>query len=270
MTSLLSLPHRGPVDLETFGRRLFETEDLDPLYVAIVGSGLRWDVLHRFALAYLCFYDVGSAAVCADSSGATFWREMELRAKTPASRRGAERRHFRGKLAIDSVAALREGYGDAPENFVGAISHVGSTANHGAGSFSAARRRVEGHVGFGPWISFKAADLVERCFAPGAFVATLDEPLPDSPREALEALGASLLDVVRVFDGTPAPPTRDGDASRNRGAWVQEAETVLCKYASKRYEIGKDIHEIRHSLERVVETSPTARGLYAAMPPEVK
>jgi hypothetical protein len=154
------------------------------------------------------------------------------------------------------------------------------------------------NVGFGPWISFKIADMLERVkeipitFNNGvAFM--FDEPAKaaDLVWEQTVARVANLEpDLTAIADGakkrlTPtnfhnivvelleeefasyrAPPR--GDRPIN----IQEIETVLCKYKAHingHYEVGKDIKEIRHGLEPWLAVSDVARVFNDAMPPAV-
>src|SRR6188768_3254002 len=101
-------------DVYTFGRQLIETQDLDPLYVALyqgkVDGLLTEDQLKRWVFAYWCFYHAGFASYASERSGPAYWGVMERAAvnitKPPVGERwprAAERRHFRGQKAIDSV-----------------------------------------------------------------------------------------------------------------------------------------------------------------------
>ena len=138
------------------------------------------------------------------------------------------------------------------------------------------------HRGFGPWISFKVGDMLERvCGIDIKF--ELNEAMYDSPtkvalklveemcgndlttslppvEQALEFLSRNLYDLK-------APPIRD------RRLGLQEFETILCKWGSHlngHYPLSKDTIEMRAELEqwaRIPCPSGTiARGVLDSTP----
>jgi hypothetical protein len=259
-----------------FGDALLRTGDLDPVYIAIHGARLPYAVSARLCVAYWCFYHLGVSARLAESRRPKrFWENMYVAARNlghnPATGkkpwpRGAERRHFRGELAlsaIDSLAqykfpekVLEEGFRlDAPRPF----SYVSSS--------------VQRHRGFGPWIAFKVADMAERVLGIPVDFSDCQLALYKEPRA-----GAALVYYKEKFSGgsfagqewrypienenvtvivdkyvelwrrkrAKAPPTND------RLVNVQEIETIFCKYKAHyrgHYEIGKDIREVAHALD---------------------
>src|SRR5215471_11546823 len=90
-----------------FAKATIETHDLDPtydfLYAAKMNLGEEWAT--RFALNYLCFYDMGGAVAAAEqTNGDTFWEYMlDNYVSFP---RGTERRHSRGVLGLNYVQNL--------------------------------------------------------------------------------------------------------------------------------------------------------------------
>ncbi len=242
------------MDIEDFGRALVTTGDLDPIYVILVRANLDPPILQRWLVAYWLFYHAGVSSRLAESRG---WMQYQtaLDEKWP---RGTERRHFRGDLAQSSLDALRQAY-SSPEAF---YVHIATTAPI---DLAGVIERVKAHRGFGPWIAFKVADILERvCSIPLEF----DQAavfLFDSPAEAVDAvweqrvgpIKQSKIDTAgrreRVITGLlerlsdlRAPPTGD------RPLGLAEAETILCKWLSHihgHYPIGKDAREIKHHLE---------------------
>ena len=121
-------------------------------------------------------------------------------------------------------------------------------------------------VGFGPWIGFKIADMLEALdVAPIAFSAE-DVYLFDSPRKGAERLRESLRSGYRGVDildahlnswavGTileklsgkfPLAPPR-----YERPLGPQEAETILCKwksYLGGHYKPGDDTKHCKEAL----------------------
>lgn len=249
-----------------FGAELLRTGDLDPVYVVLHHAGLDRSTLQRWLLAYWCFYHVGTASWIADVSKASYWSRMARAAGSKEYPRSSERRHFRGRQAAASVQYLR---GRRLEGLFGDLAEADGTA---AGVMGA----VRGWRGFGPWISFKVADMVERLgLAPVAFA--LDDALYDSPRKAAELLlhhegnpgdrpddvGAWAVDRVlghRLLKGFTAPPRHE------RPLNVQEAETILCKWGSYlkgHYHVGEDVAAVRTGLGRFPGCKTAARLLAA-------
>jgi hypothetical protein len=124
---------------------------------------------------------------------------------------------------------------------------------------------------FGPWIAFKAADMIDRCTVTRVVFPDTVPLLYDSPREGLALLAnhfnTTLEDVHSLlsthFRAFKAPPKNE------RPCGPQELETILCKWKSSlndHYFIGKDIREVRHAL---TGWGATAARLLAHMPKDV-
>lgn len=278
--------------IETFGRRLIISGDLDPIYIGLAGARLSVLQLDRWLIAYWCFYNAGVASWLSELEGHNFWEYMRRAAVNeeeapPGGRwpRGAERRHFRGALATRAIADLTRRYPDAPEMMVGYI------AGDQIVEFKDVYRRAQDHVGFGPWIAFKIADMIERCLhrpvifddaalflfkdpamavdmvwserapaIPNSINGMRVKSLPEKARRDRVVLG-----LMREFADLPAPPSGD------RAVGIQEIETVLCKWKSHmngHYPIGKDTHEIRETLTQWAPHSEAAGRMLAAMPLE--
>ncbi len=251
--------------VKEFGDRLIATRDLDPTYAGL--RGMRDNEMGeaqscRWLLAYWCFYHVGLASWLSEQEGAKFWDWMRIAAENqthaPVADRGrwpraAERRHFRGQKCVDAVEWLRSN-NRHPEAWVRGLS--------GYDTEKQVMAQVQTWPMFGPWIAFKAADMLERCCG---FQIKFDPNLGlmyDEPRKALAMLvdtgGASCGDtgapvdkewwyqyLSEYFARTPAPPFGD------RMCGPQEVETVLCKwksYMGGHYHVGKDIHDHRNAL----------------------
>ena len=262
--------------VEAFGRRLIETRDLDPVYCGLVDAKLPQDQLARWLLCYWCFYHVGAASWLSEQEGADFWTFMSKAAANlpersprllglPADRwpRGAERRHFRGPKCVAAVEWLAKNCSRPAEDYVERLT-TAKTAER-------VMAIVQGWPMMGKWVSFKAADMVERvCGAPISFPENIcllyDEPLAGlklaAHREGiyLGTLHDRLLDYFRSF---PAPPTLD------RPCGPAEVESILCKtksYWGGHYFLGKDIREQRAAL---VGWGATAQQILGAYPPLV-
>lgn len=240
------------IDLIKFGKALIDTKDLDPIYVMLWESGLGGEPLKKWLLAYWCFYHAGTASAIVDRLGnqrGTYWDMMESAAATKVYPRKSERRHFRGDAAEKSVSYLEA---------VGIEELFAPFVDEREITVAEVMKHVQGWVGFGPWIAFKVADMMDRLnicrvsFDAGAMF------LFDSPRKgadlAFELYGngskanAQQWAIDYILDNLgdkKAPPRYE------RTINVQEAETILCKWHSawrKHYRLGEDITATRESL----------------------
>lgn len=278
------------LSIEAFGSELLRSGDLDPIYIALVQarrSGAFSEAqLLRWLLAYVCYYHAGVACHLSEfKDPAAFWAEFERAAanveETPAGGRwprGHERRHFRGKIAMDSLEGLRGRYAN-PEDFMRYVARGAQPV-----PFRAVSERTQEHRGFGPWIGFKVADLVDRVLGvPVAFdeaaVFMFKDPekaammlweqreghkYPDGARPKREVILRGVTDyLINYFRDFAAPPFAD------RPVNIQEVETILCKWKSHmngHYPINNDIQEIRDGLAPWADYSPAARAFLGHMP----
>jgi hypothetical protein len=246
--------------VERFGDALLRTNDLDPVYVALWGAKLKPDQLKRLLLVYWCFYHLGVAAALSELKGNEFWRVLRIAAINeqspylvdllwPIGRwpRSAERRYFRGAKCVATIdwLCVRE---RSPENLVDQLLEAGI----GRSNILAAEtimQRIQEWPLFGPWIAFKAADMVERLFAMSVVFPENLTLIYKEPRSALDLLvGDPFKNMRRLavhFGQQLAPPRYE------RPCGITECETVLCKWKSfvnGHYWVGKDISEIRTGL----------------------
>ena len=256
-----------PLSILEFGRQLLETGDLDPVYIVLYEAKLGADELERWLLAYWCFYHVGTASWITDQN--EYWPAMLEAAGSKEYPRSAERRHYRGTFAVKSVRWLEE---QGLEALLSPLTESGPlTVERVVGI-------VKSWYGFGSWIAFKVADMLERL---GLADITFDEKsvlLYDSPRKGAEELYAArfggrgdpcqapayaLRLLTRQSGGLGAllaPPRYE------RVINVQEVETTLCKYHSYRhghYHVGEDLEAVRHGLLRFPNSTTADRLLQA-------
>lgn len=252
-----------------FGRRLIETRDLDPVYVGLHGAGLPRDQLRRWLTAYWMFYHVGAASWLSEQEGDLYWTWMaHAAANDEAVRpapvggrwpRAAERRHFRGPKCVKAVDWFSR---SDPGRHVVELENLAT--QHGV------MTEVQSWPMHGPWIAFKAADMLERVVGVPLQVEpdiglVYSEPrksldmLAEETRSTPEAVYAALRGHFKAFS---APPRYE------RLCGPLEVETILCRHKAHRggYWIGKDIKEVRHAL---VGWGETAQRLLAHMPEEV-
>lgn len=277
------------LSIEAFGTHLLTTGDLDPIYIALVqaeraGHFTRPQLL-RWVLAYSCFYHAGVASWMSEHEGPDFWDQMLTAAFNEAPApvggrwpRGHERRHFRADIAVDSVRALERRYPDFPEQMLEYI------AGDGTQQFKDVSTRTQEHRGFGPWIGFKVADMVDRVLGirvafDHAAVFMFKDPekaammlwekreghkYPENSRPKREVILNGVTSyLIDYFRDLPAPPLGD------RAVNIQEVETVLCKWKSHcngHYPLYNDIDEINAGLEPWAGRSVAAHAFASHMP----
>lgn len=273
--------------IEQFGRQLITTGDLDPVYIALRRAEFDEGQLRRWLVAYWCLYHCGVASYISQFEGREFWQKLSEAARnetqTPIGTRwprGSERRHWRGQQAVSSCNALWTRYGDEPEQMVDYIAQPAAAPL----TFQQVSARAQEHRGFGDWIGFKVADMVDRVIGvPVAFDEAAVFMFKDPEKAALmlweqreggqyegkvrpkrEVILHGVTEhLIKEFSDLPAPPL--GDRPIN----IQEVETVLCKWKSHcngHYPPGNDIREISHGLQEWTAASTAAEQFLAAMP----
>lgn len=283
--------------IEAFGEHLLLSGDLDPVYIAL--NRVEWpeEQKKRFLVAYWCCYHVGASCWLSEHEGKDFWTWLMRAAHNdpgrhpaPAGKKGLwprapERRHWRGFNAISCVEDLERKYPTGAEGMVDyvAMAHEPRLTQHIP--YLIIERRVQEHVGFGPWIAFKVADMLERCLdVPVQF--NYDTIMYEDPQEAAIKVWKTSLgyaynnDSVRPrevsvavqvvvkylldhFGNHDAPP---GDG---RKVGLQEVETILCKWKSHmngHYPLDNDLYEIRVGSTPWTEVSPAAKEFLHWMP----
>jgi hypothetical protein len=274
------------LDIYTFGEHLLKSKDIDPVYVVLNNSGWSTELKARWCLAYWCTYHVGVASyVAAHEAPTEYWWTLGEVAQNVKQApgggrwpRGKERRHWRGGQAISSFEDLMRRYGKKPEGFVEAVATpvgapsddrydppwpVGNVPGRGwpALEYKLVAQRVQEHVGFGPWMSFKIADMLEQVFrVPVSFdnaaVFMFKDPkeaalrfwrlkykLPENarPNDEAEVINKVVAHLQDHFQEFLAP-------NENRFVGLQEVETILCKWKSHlngHYPLNNDIEELR-------------------------
>ena len=278
------------LNIEVFGRHLIETGDLDPIYIALVRAREAGDFdegqLRRWLLAYTMFYHAGVASYLSDFEGSEFFDRAFVAAENvepapPGGRwpRGHERRHYRANVALSSIHDLRRRYGTRPEGF---WDHVG--VGGGPRTLAWVSKRTQDHVGYGPWMGFKVADLLDRVLRlevafDEAAVYMFKDPekaalllweqrqgcnYPSNARPKREAILRSVTQyLIKTFGDLTAPPFDD------RPINIQEVETVLCKWKSHingHYPLFNDIDEIRTGLAPWADVTGAAQVFLNHMP----
>jgi len=229
------------LSVTAFSRKLVETEDLDPVYCLLHRADLDESTLKRWLLAYWCYYHCGVASLASERTSKGFYATLRL-AQAEKWSRGAERRHFRGSSEEKALTFLENTY-PQPEKAVDVL------LKHKI--FQGVSEAIQKWPIFGPWIAFKAADMLERCLGAPIDFSDCELSMYKEPVE-----GAKMIDpflsikevvqkVLKGLDGLKAPPSYD------RSCGLQEAESCCCKWHSHMkgsYPIGKDSREVKHAL----------------------
>lgn len=241
-------PTEDPI---AWGRLLIETQDHDPLYTGLAAWDVKPARLRRFLLAYWSCYSVGASWYISAETGSRFWDRLQTAAEnevpSPLGQRwprAHERRHWRGEKCVKSVLWLRSTFRH-PEDAVESLETSRTLAD--------VERRITGWPMFGPWIAFKAADMMERLGVPIAFSDDIITLYKD-PRQGAELAGAALglptvQDVIEVMKRDYRDLVSPGRTVRPVN--IQEIETCLCKWKSAlhgSYWIGCDTTSHRQEL----------------------
>lgn len=241
------------LDVISFGKALLERNDLDPIYVMLYESSLSQEELKRWLLAYWSFYHSGTSSLITDSSN--YWETYRKACESKEFPRGHERRHFRAKIASQA-------YLDLSNKFLNPVQAVNSLLT--SNTLFEVTKRVKTWYGFGDWIAFKIADMLERLDLAKIEFEVDRVFLFDSPKEGAKILWNSLRDkeepptesklanwasefIVSNLTQFKAPPRYE------RTLNVQEAETILCKwksYLGGHYKLGEDVDSLQLALLR--------------------
>lgn len=260
------------MNIHEFGSLLLDSGDLDPVYVALAGAKFPKDQMRRWLVAYWCFYSAGFASWVSEAEGETFWDLMEDAGRNEKPSpiggrwpRGRERRHFRGETSARSLRELRGRY-PQPEDMVRSLESLAPK------DFPAFAMAAQDHSGFGPWIAFKMADMLERLFGSeiafdSAAVFMYAEPRAGAElwtgKQGDEAVLLAVDGLTRMFGDRHAPPGGE------RFVGLQEIETILCKWKSHQgghYPPLSDVHELHENVEPWGAVSATAERFAAALP----
>ena len=230
------------ISIFDFGKGLIETGDLDPVYTLLLNSNFKKSSLKRFLVAYLCFYNVGTACyVIEGGTSKDFYKRLEYAFENNFPR-NAERRHFRGDAGRTSIKEFKKKF-KHPED---AISKLETCR-----TFGEVEKIVREYAGFGKWAVFKLADLLERVMGYDIDFSDCRLSIYSEPVKAARmtfpsyTLDKAVEILEAYFSRFDAPPKND------RKINVQEVETILCKYKSylnNSYHIGKDIEELKKTL----------------------
>jgi hypothetical protein len=266
------------MDAVEFGSKLILTGDLDPIYTMLNAANLPDATLKRWCLAYWMFYHAGVSSLIANEPSNMFW-SMVWRAQEEKWPRGTERRHFKAENSRKAIEHLERKYPN-PEYGVSWVSCEGHPIED---RFNNILARAQTWVGFGPWIAFKIADMVDAVLHvpvsfEGAEAELFDDPMAGAwlvanqiapgmyaTRELPEMVSVAKANVksmprtdrieivqqaVNLLKAAGLGKLRS-PSNPAKPLALQEYETIFCKYKSHlngHYPVGKDTHEILHGL----------------------
>ena len=257
--------NRTSLDPFEFGKQLLDTEDLDPIYTMLWRAKLPRSQLEKWLVGYWCFYHAGVSSKLSEVDSGSFFHRLRCMVPGTVYPRGTERRHFRGDNGINSVNDLQKKYGIPSALFSYLVEGAPLTLDK-------TMHRVERWTGFGPWIAFKVADMLERLdiceieFKSDDVFSMFESPRkgariladryngPEGDRAFSWAYGV----LIDRLGSALAPPRYE------RSINIQEVETILCKWKSHlggHYPVGKDTREIREGLLRYAKNKTCQRLL---------
>jgi Amino acid:DNA transferase len=273
------------LDIFPFGKQLLESKDIDPIYVILNRAELGPELKARWCVAYWCLYHPGVASYIAQAATHDeFWLRLGGAARNSPKNpppvgdrwpRGKERRHWRGQNALDSQTDLVTRYFARAGKFIDLAMH--HREYKGLANF------VESHRGFGPWMSFKVADMMEQCWGHPVEFQGAEVFMFKDPKEA------ALMLWRRVTGHEPTVKVKDPEAAiahmvrylqvnlghleapnGKRKVGLQEIETVLCKWKSHQrghYPLNNDLRDIRSQLAEWASVSSLAAQMERLVPP---
>lgn len=248
---------------QEFAEITIKTNDLDPMYSVIYGLNRSKprDWMGRFIMYFLLFYDAGGAADEADAGSndsEEWWATLKMLAADPKTKRGTERRHFRGENARKAIENLRNRPINQPwamlEHMYDQETGLGTALPQPITYTNFYNRMTTAYAGtqFGPYFIWKLYDIFNVCLGMPISLSR-DEALkymPEEPRKAALHFFGSFeegLDKVTSY-------IKDINHPVNPQHWCgyAEAETVLCMmkgfFKTKTHTIGDDISEKQRQL----------------------
>jgi len=230
-------------DIFSFIQEKLRIDDVEPMYTAIMRSGLSRKTRMKLCFAEGLADHLGLASRMAE--GDDFW--ANARAYVAQGQRGGARRHFRGSVAIDALRRFERKFPDVTEFF----SELPE-------DYFEAKRFIISLPQFGPFSAFKIADMAERTC--GVFVDFSKVGLKDFAK--FPQRGAGL--AAEFLSTSQHRPCADWEVYENllRYRWVkkapplfdrplnaQELETCFCNYGhSKWHAPGYEGKELRKLL----------------------
>lgn len=232
------LTYNAKMNPKEYARLTIATNDLDPVYVALVNSGWDEAKVLRWCAAMVTFYHTGTACELCDLHGDDFWTEVWNRYdKNP---RASERRHFRGEAGKKALKFWRNEFG-TPEKFMLACMKPTFLESVNCGIPQ-----------IGTYFAWKVSDFREAVFGYDVDWSGAEKHLSAVPEKGLRFLWPdekpyqSIWKLVDLIKDIKAPPRL------TRACGIAEAETIACgvqQYYNNSIPVGKDIVDKRKALE---------------------
>lgn len=232
---------------QRFAEITIKTNDLDPMYSVIKGLNetRSRDWMGRFIIYFLCFYDAGGAAVAAEEWTDNYWEKLKAAGQDSTVKRGTERRHFRGKNALNACVNL-EIKNKTPWQVL--VDLYGETVSPTYTEFSQRITRLYAGCQLGPYFIWKLYDIFNVCLGWPITMndAEAQKYMPDEPRKAAATFFSDVdfstaLSFVTSYISQFDHPVRSGRCG------LAEAETILCMmkgfFQTKSHTIGDDIDD---------------------------
>lgn len=234
---------------QDFAQVTIETNDLDPMYAVIAGlNEYRYrEWMGRFILYFILFYDAGGAASEADYgdgvSSEGWFEHIRHLASLKETKRGTERRHFRGDNALSAIDRLSS-FGLTPWELL-------MDMYPGKPTYSTLYNRMTtkyAKTQMGPYFIWKLYDIFNVCLG-FPISLSLDEAVKYMPSEPHKAAAyffpqTSFADAVKEVADEISQydhPVRSGKCG------LAEAETILCMmkgaFWTRTHRIGDDIDD---------------------------
>ncbi|ACV50131.1 conserved hypothetical protein [Delftia phage PhiW-14] len=250
-----------------------KTWDIDPTYNAIHGAmkDMGEAKTHRVLAGMALYYHLGfSCQLAEQSTDENFWDVLGNNYE--GTKRGTERRYFRGEQGRASLKYIKDNYKTPTDFLLGLHRDKYSDLLKAFGPVPA----------FGPYFVWKMGDIYDRILGMPIQADNCIEHLPSEPFKGMELVrkemiargDASFADYTpqQMFEymesqtnklGLIAPPAGD------RLLDIREIETAMCGlkhfYTGTDY-VGKDL--VKHS-ESLLGYGETADLLRSHMPPVI-
>lgn len=236
------------IDWQKFARLTIESNDLDPMYELIANLAKTKDRtwMARFIVYFVFFYDAGGAKKFADDLELTLsgnydkeWQTMKDLAWLSNTKRGTERRHFRGKNALEALKNLH----------IMKMDMTSMVQDWWAPNYTQFYQKMStkyARCQLGPYFIWKIFDIVSVGLG-RHITMSLDEAVKYMPEEPRKAAKLFFPDQ----DFREALLMVNGRVSAHRHPVVDrycdfpETETILCMmkgfFATRTHAIGDDI-----------------------------
>lgn len=218
------------------------TDDLDPVYVGLFKSRgeLGESIVHRFLAAMSVFYHIGFCCeIAAKTTDENFWDY--LLANFEGTKRGTERRYFRGEQGLNCLKYLKNNF-KTPTDFVLGLYRR---------KYSGLMDSFKEVPAFGPYFIWKMQDFYDRILGMEVEPDTCIKHLPAEPIKGMKLvqseMGLESYTTAQMFEymesnlnhiAAPPNPSRMID--------IREIETCMCMlkhyYNGSDY-VGKDLKD---------------------------